>query len=124
MSLFSSSYPTLKILSEKRPDVPIYVGNTSRPVFWSVSQQTRGIFKAFSCCVSFSVLLCDRNLEQSEVQLTNINVVPFGVWVNVSISHSHGPPQAQEMHSRAGTLWKSDVVGFEFSLVLPRLMST
>ncbi|RVE72613.1 hypothetical protein OJAV_G00039150 [Oryzias javanicus] len=51
------SYPTLKILSEKRPDVPIYVGDTSRPVFW--------------------------NLEQSKVQLTNINVVSFGVWVNV-----------------------------------------
>lgn len=51
------SYPTLKVLSEQRPDLPIYVGDTSRPVFWY--------------------------LEQSEVKLTNINVVPFGVWQNV-----------------------------------------
>uniref|UniRef100_A0A668ABY4 Cytidine monophosphate-N-acetylneuraminic acid hydroxylase n=1 Tax=Myripristis murdjan TaxID=586833 RepID=A0A668ABY4_9TELE len=51
------SYPTLKVLSERRPDIPIYVGDTSRPVFWY--------------------------LEQSQVKLTNINVVPFGVWQNV-----------------------------------------
>ncbi|XP_029681644.1 cytidine monophosphate-N-acetylneuraminic acid hydroxylase-like [Takifugu rubripes] len=51
------SYPTLKVLSERRPDAPIYVGDTSRPVFWY--------------------------LEQSQVKLTNINVVPFGVWQNV-----------------------------------------
>ncbi|XP_073669915.1 cytidine monophosphate-N-acetylneuraminic acid hydroxylase-like isoform X2 [Paramisgurnus dabryanus] len=51
------SYPTLKLLSKKRPDIPIYVGDTSRPVFWY--------------------------LERSEVNLTNINVVPFGVWQNV-----------------------------------------
>uniref|UniRef100_A0A4W5MNA7 Cytidine monophospho-N-acetylneuraminic acid hydroxylase n=1 Tax=Hucho hucho TaxID=62062 RepID=A0A4W5MNA7_9TELE len=52
------SYPTLKSLSATRPDVPIYVGDTSRPVFWM--------------------------LEKSQVQLTNINVVPFGIWQNVS----------------------------------------
>ncbi|KAL0969368.1 hypothetical protein UPYG_G00226150 [Umbra pygmaea] len=51
------SYPTLQCLSEKKPDIPIYVGNTSRPVFWF--------------------------LEKSQVQLTNINVVPFGVWQQV-----------------------------------------
>uniref|UniRef100_A0A8C3B098 Cytidine monophospho-N-acetylneuraminic acid hydroxylase n=1 Tax=Cyclopterus lumpus TaxID=8103 RepID=A0A8C3B098_CYCLU len=51
------SYPTLKVLSERRPDIPIYVGDTSRPVFWY--------------------------LEQSQVKLTNINVVPFGVWKNI-----------------------------------------
>uniref|UniRef100_UPI003AAC7266 cytidine monophosphate-N-acetylneuraminic acid hydroxylase n=1 Tax=Centroberyx gerrardi TaxID=166262 RepID=UPI003AAC7266 len=51
------SYPTLKVLSERRPDIPIYVGDTSRPVFWY--------------------------LEQSQVKLTNINVVPFGVWQNI-----------------------------------------
>uniref|UniRef100_A0A8C6UFF8 Cytidine monophosphate-N-acetylneuraminic acid hydroxylase n=1 Tax=Neogobius melanostomus TaxID=47308 RepID=A0A8C6UFF8_9GOBI len=51
------SYPTLKVLSERRPDMPIYVGDTSRPVFWY--------------------------LERSEVKLTNINVVPFGTWQNV-----------------------------------------
>ncbi|XP_049423384.1 cytidine monophosphate-N-acetylneuraminic acid hydroxylase [Epinephelus fuscoguttatus] len=51
------SYPTLKVLSKWRPDVPIYVGDTSRPVFWY--------------------------LEQSQVKLTNINVVPFGVWQNI-----------------------------------------
>ncbi|XP_054841652.1 cytidine monophosphate-N-acetylneuraminic acid hydroxylase-like [Eublepharis macularius] len=48
------SYPTLKKLAERRPNVPIYVGKTERPVFWY--------------------------LEQSGVKLTNINVVPFGVW--------------------------------------------
>lgn len=52
------SYPTLKVLSERRPDLPIYVGDTSRPVFWY--------------------------LEQSGVKLTNINVVPFGIWQNVN----------------------------------------
>ncbi|XP_076015636.1 cytidine monophosphate-N-acetylneuraminic acid hydroxylase-like [Genypterus blacodes] len=51
------SYPTLKVLSERRADIPIYVGDTSRPVFWY--------------------------LEQSQVKLTNINVVPFDVWQNV-----------------------------------------
>ncbi|XP_055988379.1 cytidine monophosphate-N-acetylneuraminic acid hydroxylase isoform X1 [Sorex fumeus] len=51
------SYPTLKKLAEIRPDIPIFVGNTERPVFW--------------------------NLKQSGVQLTNIRVVPFGVWQQV-----------------------------------------
>uniref|UniRef100_A0A3Q3EQU1 Cytidine monophosphate-N-acetylneuraminic acid hydroxylase n=1 Tax=Labrus bergylta TaxID=56723 RepID=A0A3Q3EQU1_9LABR len=51
------SYPTLKVLSDRRPDAPIFVGDTSRPVFWA--------------------------LEQSQVKLTNINVVPFGVWQNL-----------------------------------------
>ncbi|KAF5888554.1 cytidine monophosphate-N-acetylneuraminic acid hydroxylase-like, partial [Clarias magur] len=51
------SYPTLKLLAERRPDLPIYVGNTKRPVFWY--------------------------LGKSGVKLTNINVVPFGVWQNV-----------------------------------------
>lgn len=54
---FDPSYPTLKKLAEKRPDIPIYVGNTERPVFW--------------------------NMNQSGVQLTNINVVPFGIWQQV-----------------------------------------
>ncbi|KAI4878076.1 hypothetical protein NFI96_011684 [Prochilodus magdalenae] len=51
------SYPTLQLLAEKRPDIPIYVGDTSRPVFWY--------------------------LDRSGVNLTNINVVPFGIWQNV-----------------------------------------
>ncbi|XP_046878767.1 cytidine monophosphate-N-acetylneuraminic acid hydroxylase isoform X2 [Hypomesus transpacificus] len=51
------SYPTLKTLSERRPDLPIYVGNTSRPVFWY--------------------------LKNSTLKLTNINVVQFGVWLNI-----------------------------------------
>ena len=51
------SYPTLKELAGRRPDIPIYVGNTERPVFW--------------------------NLNQSGVQLTNINIVPFGIWQQV-----------------------------------------
>uniref|UniRef100_A0A670IC76 Cytidine monophosphate-N-acetylneuraminic acid hydroxylase n=1 Tax=Podarcis muralis TaxID=64176 RepID=A0A670IC76_PODMU len=51
------SYPTLKKLAERRPDVPIYVGKSERPVFWY--------------------------LKQSGVKLTNINIVPFGVWQQV-----------------------------------------
>ncbi|XP_078541833.1 cytidine monophosphate-N-acetylneuraminic acid hydroxylase-like [Lissotriton helveticus] len=51
------SYPNLKKLAEIRPDVPIYVGDTERPVFWL--------------------------LERSGVKLTNIKVVPFGVWQEV-----------------------------------------
>ncbi|XP_053457166.1 cytidine monophosphate-N-acetylneuraminic acid hydroxylase isoform X7 [Nycticebus coucang] len=51
------SYPTLKKLAERRSDIPIYVGDTERPVFW--------------------------NLNQSGVKLTNINVVPFGIWQQV-----------------------------------------
>uniref|UniRef100_A0A3Q3CTV2 Cytidine monophospho-N-acetylneuraminic acid hydroxylase n=1 Tax=Haplochromis burtoni TaxID=8153 RepID=A0A3Q3CTV2_HAPBU len=53
------SYPTLKVLAERRPDIPIYVGDTSRPVFWL----------------------------ESQVKLTNIKVLPFGVWQNVSHSN-------------------------------------
>ncbi|KAJ3612378.1 hypothetical protein NHX12_020654 [Muraenolepis orangiensis] len=52
------SYPTLKVLAERRPDIPIYVGDTSRPVFWY--------------------------LEHSNVKLTNINVLPFGIWQDVN----------------------------------------
>lgn len=55
--LSDPSYPTLKKLAGRRPDIPIYVGKTERPVFW--------------------------NLNQSGVQLTNINVVPFGIWQQV-----------------------------------------
>uniref|UniRef100_A0AAY5F415 Cytidine monophosphate-N-acetylneuraminic acid hydroxylase n=1 Tax=Electrophorus electricus TaxID=8005 RepID=A0AAY5F415_ELEEL len=51
------SYPSLKLLAQQRPDIPIYVGDTSRPVFWY--------------------------LGRSGVNLTNISVVPFGVWYNV-----------------------------------------
>uniref|UniRef100_A0AAY5ETW6 Cytidine monophosphate-N-acetylneuraminic acid hydroxylase n=1 Tax=Electrophorus electricus TaxID=8005 RepID=A0AAY5ETW6_ELEEL len=51
------SYPSLKLLAQQRPDIPIYVGDTSRPVFWY--------------------------LARSGVNLTNISVVPFGVWHNV-----------------------------------------
>ncbi|KAJ8407197.1 hypothetical protein AAFF_G00288730 [Aldrovandia affinis] len=51
------SYPTLKTLSERCPDMPIYVGDTSRPVFWY--------------------------LDRSGVTLTNINVVPFGIWQDI-----------------------------------------
>ncbi|XP_061078379.1 cytidine monophosphate-N-acetylneuraminic acid hydroxylase [Conger conger] len=51
------SYPTLKTLAERKPDMPIYVGDTSRPVFWY--------------------------LNQSGVKLTNVNVVNFGAWLNV-----------------------------------------
>ncbi|GAB1298012.1 Cytidine monophosphate-N-acetylneuraminic acid hydroxylase [Apodemus speciosus] len=53
----AQDYPTLKQLSQRRPDIPIYVGDTERPVFWY--------------------------LDQSGVQLTNINVVPFGMWQQV-----------------------------------------
>uniref|UniRef100_A0AAX7TNQ6 Cytidine monophosphate-N-acetylneuraminic acid hydroxylase n=1 Tax=Astatotilapia calliptera TaxID=8154 RepID=A0AAX7TNQ6_ASTCA len=51
------SYPTLKVLAERRPDIPIYVGDTSRPVFWYI--------------------------KESQVKLTNIKVLPFGVWQNI-----------------------------------------
>ncbi|XP_077348423.1 cytidine monophosphate-N-acetylneuraminic acid hydroxylase-like isoform X2 [Lithobates pipiens] len=51
------SYPTLRKLAERRPDIPIFVGNTERPVFWY--------------------------LDQSDVNLTNVNVVPFGIWQQV-----------------------------------------
>ncbi|XP_043831349.1 cytidine monophosphate-N-acetylneuraminic acid hydroxylase-like [Dromiciops gliroides] len=51
------SYPTLKKLADRRSNIPIYVGNTERPVFW--------------------------NLKQSGVPLTNIHVVPFGIWQEV-----------------------------------------
>ncbi|XP_044150508.1 cytidine monophosphate-N-acetylneuraminic acid hydroxylase-like isoform X2 [Bufo gargarizans] len=52
------SYPTLKKLSERRPDVPIFVGKTERPVFWY--------------------------LEKSGINLTNVNSVPFGLWQQVN----------------------------------------
>ncbi|XP_035682762.1 cytidine monophosphate-N-acetylneuraminic acid hydroxylase-like [Branchiostoma floridae] len=52
------SYPTLTLLSEKNPNIPIYVGDTAMPVFCK--------------------------LEQSGVQLKNINVCSFGVWQEVN----------------------------------------
>ncbi|XP_071966265.1 cytidine monophosphate-N-acetylneuraminic acid hydroxylase-like isoform X2 [Antedon mediterranea] len=52
------NYPTLKLLSEKNPNIPIYVGNTSMPVFCK--------------------------LEDSGVQLNNINVLEFGSWHEVN----------------------------------------
>ncbi|KAF7245105.1 Cytidine monophosphate-N-acetylneuraminic acid hydroxylase [Varanus komodoensis] len=51
------SYPTLKKIAERKPDIPIYVGKTERPVFWY--------------------------LDQSGIKLTNINIVPFGIWKQV-----------------------------------------
>lgn len=82
LSSIFSSYPTLKVLSERRPDIPIYVGDTSRPVFWLVKRWSP--VESFVCwSVAICFCLC-RYLEQSEVQLTNINIVPFGVWQDVS----------------------------------------
>ncbi|XP_019625243.1 PREDICTED: cytidine monophosphate-N-acetylneuraminic acid hydroxylase-like [Branchiostoma belcheri] len=52
------SYPTLTLLSEKNPDIPIYVGDTSMPVFCK--------------------------LQQSGVRLNRINVCSFGVWQEIN----------------------------------------
>lgn len=71
------SYPTLRKLAERRPDIPIYVGNTERPVFWQ--------------------------LPQSGVQLTNINVVPFGTWQQVR-HVSFSPCPARFPGCRSGEL--------------------
>uniref|UniRef100_A0A674DYB2 Cytidine monophospho-N-acetylneuraminic acid hydroxylase n=1 Tax=Salmo trutta TaxID=8032 RepID=A0A674DYB2_SALTR len=85
------SYPTLKSLSATRPDVPIYVGDTSRPVFWM--------------------------LEKSQVQLTNINVVPFGIWQNID-EHLRFMILKDEVHPEMDTCiiveykesWKADFI--------------
>ncbi|XP_035688671.1 cytidine monophosphate-N-acetylneuraminic acid hydroxylase-like [Branchiostoma floridae] len=52
------SYPTLALLAEKNPDIPIYVGDTAMPVFCK--------------------------LEQSGVRLNRINVCSFGVWQEIN----------------------------------------
>ncbi|XP_066287645.1 cytidine monophosphate-N-acetylneuraminic acid hydroxylase-like [Branchiostoma lanceolatum] len=52
------SYPTLALLSEKNPNIPIYVGDTSMPVFCK--------------------------LEQSGVKLNHITVCNFGVWQEIT----------------------------------------
>ncbi|CAH1266838.1 Hypp3585 [Branchiostoma lanceolatum] len=52
------SYPTLALLSEKNPNIPIYVGDTSMPVFCK--------------------------LEQSGVKLNRITVCNFGVWQEIT----------------------------------------
>ncbi|XP_070562638.1 cytidine monophosphate-N-acetylneuraminic acid hydroxylase-like isoform X2 [Ptychodera flava] len=52
------SYPTLQVLQTKNPDIPIYVGNTSTPVF----------------CKS----------DQHGVHMTDINVLEFGVWKEIN----------------------------------------
>ncbi|KAI8484179.1 hypothetical protein Bbelb_381330 [Branchiostoma belcheri] len=52
------SYPTLELLSKKNPDIPIYVGDTSVPVF------------------------C--RLKQSGVKLNCINICKFGVWQEIN----------------------------------------
>nr|XP_054767685.1 cytidine monophosphate-N-acetylneuraminic acid hydroxylase-like [Lytechinus pictus] len=52
------SYPTLELLSARNPDIPIYVGDTSMPVFCK--------------------------LKQSGVKLNNINVLKFGKWHEIN----------------------------------------
>ncbi len=52
------SYPTLELLSARNPNIPIYVGDTSMPVFVK--------------------------LKESGVTLNNINVLRFGLWHEVS----------------------------------------
>ncbi|XP_035667551.1 cytidine monophosphate-N-acetylneuraminic acid hydroxylase-like [Branchiostoma floridae] len=52
------SYPTLELLSKKNPNIPIYVGDTSVPVF------------------------C--RLKQSGVKLNCINICKFGVWQDIN----------------------------------------
>ncbi|XP_071478607.1 cytidine monophosphate-N-acetylneuraminic acid hydroxylase-like [Diadema antillarum] len=52
------SYPTLELLSARNPDIPIYVGDTSMPVFCKLSQ--------------------------SGVRLNNIHVLQFGIWHEIN----------------------------------------
>ncbi|XP_038044587.1 cytidine monophosphate-N-acetylneuraminic acid hydroxylase-like [Patiria miniata] len=52
------NYPTLELLSERNPDIPIYVGDTSMPVFV--------------------------RLKQSGVKLNNINIQKFGRWIEIN----------------------------------------
>ncbi|XP_071962455.1 cytidine monophosphate-N-acetylneuraminic acid hydroxylase-like [Antedon mediterranea] len=52
------SYPTLKCLSERNPNIPIYVGDTSMPVFCK--------------------------LGRSGVKLNNINILKIGSWHEVN----------------------------------------
>ncbi|XP_022104581.1 cytidine monophosphate-N-acetylneuraminic acid hydroxylase-like [Acanthaster planci] len=52
------NYPTLEVLSERNPDIPIYVGDTSMPVFV--------------------------RLEQSSVKLNNINIKRLGTWIEIN----------------------------------------
>ncbi|XP_072530163.1 cytidine monophosphate-N-acetylneuraminic acid hydroxylase [Salminus brasiliensis] len=73
------SYPTLQLLSQKRPDVPVYVGDTSRPVFWY--------------------------LDRSGVNLTNIKVVPFGIWQN-TLDAVTDPPAGVRVFKE---FWEFDV---------------
>ncbi|XP_071478606.1 cytidine monophosphate-N-acetylneuraminic acid hydroxylase-like [Diadema antillarum] len=52
------SYPTLELLSSRNPDIPIYVGNTSMPVFCK--------------------------LEDSGIQLNDIRILEIGTWHSVN----------------------------------------
>ncbi|XP_071803282.1 cytidine monophosphate-N-acetylneuraminic acid hydroxylase isoform X1 [Asterias amurensis] len=52
------NYPTLELLSQRNPDIPIYVGDTSMPVFV--------------------------RLEQSGVKLNNIHIKKFGKWIEIN----------------------------------------
>ena len=56
------SYPTLELLSKRNPNIPIFVGDTSMPVFVK--------------------------LKESGVRLNNINKLRFGVWHEVSHLHA------------------------------------
>ncbi|KPP56984.1 hypothetical protein Z043_125346, partial [Scleropages formosus] len=72
------SYPTLKTLSDRRPDVPIFVGDTSRPFFTKTY-----IVPVMAIDDDSSLYLVNRYLRNSGVTLTNITVVPFGIWQNI-----------------------------------------
>ncbi|XP_077994815.1 cytidine monophosphate-N-acetylneuraminic acid hydroxylase-like [Glandiceps talaboti] len=52
------SYPTLEMLQTRNPDIPIYVGNTTTPVFCK--------------------------MQQNNVKMNNINVLEFGVWKEIN----------------------------------------
>ncbi|XP_035680899.1 cytidine monophosphate-N-acetylneuraminic acid hydroxylase-like [Branchiostoma floridae] len=52
------NYPTLTLLADKNPNIPIYVGDTAMPVFCK--------------------------LQQSGVTLNRINVCSFGVWQEIN----------------------------------------
>ncbi|XP_070533922.1 cytidine monophosphate-N-acetylneuraminic acid hydroxylase-like isoform X1 [Ptychodera flava] len=52
------SYPTLELLEKRNPNIPIFVGNTSTPVF--------------------------SKMKHHKVKMNNINILKFGVWKEIN----------------------------------------
>lgn len=89
LSHIFSSYPTLKVLSERRPDIPIYVGDTSRPVFWLVEMELS--LTHYIYCWKLSFVLCFKFMVMHHLSayLSVLMQQVFGAKPSQAYQHQH-----------------------------------